>query len=222
MPNIRLVSSKFSPYSHRVEMALIEKNIPYEKEIIDLQNKSEKFVEDSPLGKVPLIYFDDKILFESIAICEYLEEAFAQNPLHPSDLFAKATHRAWMEISNSLMAATFGLIWSKNQQEFDQKKIEIDLRLKALDHYLKFSPYFEGEKFHLVDICLASALKPLNFIDIKFTLEVFDRYPNAAAYSENVITRGSLSKILPKDYEDIFKSYLERKSSHLLTMSFAL
>ncbi len=222
MPNIKLLSSKFSPYSHRVEMALIEKNIPYEKEIIDLQNKPEKFVEDSPLGKVPLIYFDDKILFESIAICEYLEEAFVESPLHPSDIFIKATHRAWMELSNSLMAATFGLIWSKNQLEFDQKKIEIDLRLKALDRYLKFSPYFEGEKFHLVDICLASALKPLSFIDVKFTLEVFDRYPSAAAYAENVITRGSLSKVLPKDYEDIFKSYLERKSSHLLTMSFAL
>ena len=78
---IKLVTSKFSPYSHRVEMVLIEKNISYEKEVIDLQHRPEQFVKDSPLGKVPLLYADGKILFESIVICEYLEEAFPETPL---------------------------------------------------------------------------------------------------------------------------------------------
>ena len=87
---IKLVTSKFSPYGHRVEMVLIEKNISYEKEVIDLQHRPEKFVKDSPLGKVPLLYADGKILFESIVICEYLEEIFPENPLHPKNPYDKA------------------------------------------------------------------------------------------------------------------------------------
>lgn len=219
---IKLLASKFSPYSHRVEMALIEKNIPYEKEIVNLQDKPEQFVKDSPLGKAPLLYVDDKVLFESIAICEYLDEAFPETPLHSKDVYDKAWHRAWMEFSNSILASTFGMMWSKNQEEFDLKKADTVSKLAALDKHLRFSPYFDGERFSLVDACLASAFKPLVFIDNKFTLEIFDLHKNAATYAENVVTRGSLTKSLPDDYEEIFKSFLERRKSHLLTMSFSL
>ena len=83
MSKIKLITSKLSPYGHRVEMVLLEKNIPYEKEYVDLTNKPEWFVNDSPLGKVPLLYVDDKPLFESLAICEYLDETFTNNNLHP-------------------------------------------------------------------------------------------------------------------------------------------
>ena len=104
MPKIKLITSTLSPYGQRVEIVLIEKNIPYEKQEIDLANKPDFLVKDSPISKVPLLYVDDKPLFESIAICEYLEEAFTQNPLHPKDLYMKAWHRGWMEFSNGILS----------------------------------------------------------------------------------------------------------------------
>lgn len=219
---IKLITSKLSPYGHRVEMVLIEKNIPYEKQDISLATKPDWFVKDAPLGKVPLLYVGDKPLFESIAICEYLEEAFPENPLHPKDALLKGWHRGWMEVASGITSATLGMIFSQNQEEFDLKKVEIVTRLAAIDKHLKFSPYFDGEKFSLVDACMASAFKPLTFIDNKFTLEIFDLYKTAATYVESVVARGSLHKALPDDYEILFKGLLERKKSHLLTMSFSL
>ncbi len=219
---LKLVTSKLSPYGHRVEMVLIEKNIPYEKENIVLAEKPDWFINDAPLGKVPLLYVGEKALFESIAICEYLEDAFLENPLHPQDPLQKAWHRAWMEVSTGILSGTFGMVFSQNQKEFDEKKLETVLRIAAIDKHLKFSPYFDGDKFSLVDACLASALKPLTFIDQKFTLEIFDRYKNAATYVENAVARGSLHKSLPDDYEELFKGLIQRKNSHLLTMSFSL
>lgn len=219
---IKLVTSRFSPYGHRVEMTLIEKNIPYEKQEVDLSNKPEWFVKDSPLAKAPLLYVGDKPLFESIAICEYLDGAFPENPLHPKDLYTKAWHRGWMEFSSAILAGTFGMMFAQNQEQFDLKKAETVSKLATLDKYLKFGPYFDGDKFSLVDVCLATAFKPLTFIDNKFTLEIFDLHKNVATYVEGIVTRGSLHKALPSDYEDLFKSFLERKKSHLLTMSFSL
>jgi glutathione S-transferase len=93
MSKLKLVTAKFSPYGHRVEMTLIEKNIPYEKIDIDLANRPDWFVKESPIGKVPILYIDDKILFESMVICEYLEESFSDLPLHPKDLIIKAIRR---------------------------------------------------------------------------------------------------------------------------------
>ncbi len=225
MPNkLKLATSKFSPYGHRVEMVLIEKNIPYEKVNVDLANRPDWFVKDAPMGKIPLLYVDENPLplFESIAICEYLEDAFPENPLHPKDLHTRALHRAWMEFSSGVLAATFGMIFSQNQEQFDVKKAEAISKLEILNKHLKFSPYFDGEKFSLADICLASAFKPLAHIDQKFTLEIFDLHKNVATYVESAVTRGSLTKALPADYDELFKSFLERKKSHLLTMSFSL
>ncbi len=222
MPKIKLITSTLSPYGQRVEIVLIEKNIPYEKQEIDLANKPDFLVKDSPISKVPLLYVDDKPLFESIAICEYLEEAFTQNPLHPKDLYMKAWHRGWMEFSNGILASTFGLIFSQDQQSFDLKKAEIVGKLKILDANLKFNPYFDGDQYSMVDICLASAFKPLTFIDKKFTLELFDLHKNVATYVEGAVTRGSVHKALSSDYEDVFKKFIEKKKSHLLTMSFSL
>jgi len=219
---LKLVTSKFSPYCHRVEMVLIEKNIPYEKQEIILSDKPDWFVNDAPLGKVPLLYVGDKKLFESLAICEYLEDAFPENPLHPKDPVGKALHRAWMEFSSGILATIFGVMFAQNQEEFDLKKAEVVSKLAILDKNLKFNPYFDGDKFSMVDICLASVLKPLTHIDTKFTLEIFDLHKKVATYVESIVTRGSLHKALPNDYDEIFKSFLERKKSHLLTMSFSL
>ena len=135
---LKLVSSKFSPYCHRVEMVLIEKNIPYEKQEVVLSDKPDWFVKDAPLGKVPLLYVGDKPLFESLAICEYLEEAFPENPLHPKDPYAKAWHRAWMEFSSGILASTFGMMFAQNQEQFDIKKAETVSKLAILDKHLKF------------------------------------------------------------------------------------
>lgn len=219
---LKLVGSKFSPFCHRVEMVLLEKNIPYEKEDIVISDKPEWFKKEAPLGKVPLLYVGEKPLFESIAICEYLEDAFPESPLHPADLVSRGWHRGWMEFSNGILAGTFGMMFSQNQQEFDEKKAETVARVAILDKHLKFNPYFDGEKFSLVDACLASAFKPLTYIDNKFTLEIFDLHKNAATYIESIVARGSLHKALPSDYEELFKAFLERKKSHLLTMSFSL
>ncbi len=222
MPKLKLVTSKFSPYGHRVEMVLIEKNIPYEKKEIDLGAKPDWFAKDSPLAKVPLLYVDDKPLFESLAICEFLEENFPNNALHSKDSYTKAWHRGWMEFSNGILAETFGMMFAQNQEQLDIKKAATSAKLATLEKHMKFHPYFDGELFCLVDLCLATAFKPLIFIDSKFTLEIFDLYKNVAIYAEGVVTRGSLHKALPSDYEEIFKSFLERKKSHLLTMSFSM
>ncbi len=219
---IKLVTSKFSPYGYRVEMALIEKNIPYQKEYIDLSNRPDWFTKDSPLGKVPIIYIGNKVLFESTVICEYLDEAYKDVPLQPTDLYTKYWHRAWIEFSNGILAETLGMCFAQNQEQFDIKKAALNEKLAIFDKYVKFNPYFEGDKFSLVDICLASVFKPLTFIDNKFTLEIFDLHKNTATYVESVVTRGSLNKALPKDYEELFKAFLERRKSHLLTMSFSL
>ena len=60
----------------------------------------------SPLGKVPLLKVArpgavDVVLFESAAICEFIEETQAGPALHPADPIERAEHRAWIEFASA-------------------------------------------------------------------------------------------------------------------------
>src|SRR5688572_11309954 len=89
---IELISYKLCPFVQRSVILLKEKNIDFDIKYLEadeLKNKPEWFLKISPLGKVPVIKIDDRVLFESAIINEYLDET---NPpyFQPSDPFIKA------------------------------------------------------------------------------------------------------------------------------------
>ena len=85
----KLVSHKLCPYVQRAVIALVEKDVPFERIDIDLAHKPDWFLKISPLGKTPVLLVGDHAIFESAVILEYLEETEAR-PLHPSDPLRRA------------------------------------------------------------------------------------------------------------------------------------
>jgi glutathione S-transferase len=71
---LELVSHKLCPYVQRVAIALAEKGASYERIHIDLADKPDWFIAISPLARVPLLKVDGAVLFESAAICDYLDD----------------------------------------------------------------------------------------------------------------------------------------------------
>jgi len=107
-----LISHTMCPYVQRAAIALTEKAVAFERVYVDLSNKPDWFKAISPLGKVPLLRVrrggdeveggDEVVLFESVAILEYLEDT-QPHPLHPADPVVRARHRAWMEVGSSML-----------------------------------------------------------------------------------------------------------------------
>lgn len=218
MSNLKLLTSAFSPYGQRVETLLLEKNISYSKEFIDLSNKPSWFVETSPLGKIPVLLVDDRPLFESLAILEYLEATYTENILHPKNQFVLAWHRGWMEFSNTLLSLTFGLVFADNAQTIIDKQQELKNKLALFAKQLKYQPYFNGDFFSILDIAMASAMQSLLFLSEKFNLNLFENLDNLLQYANNVVSRPSFVKSLPENYVQIFENFLQRKNSFLLKL----
>ena len=105
MATLTLISHPLCPYVQRAVIALIEKSVPYERVDVDLANKPAWFKAISPLGKTPVLKVDDRAIFESAVIVEYLEDTQA-NPLHPTDPLARAEHRAFIEFASSLLTTS--------------------------------------------------------------------------------------------------------------------
>jgi maleylacetoacetate isomerase len=93
-----------SSSSWRVRWALEIKNIKYTSQHIDLlsgESEREPHLSRNPMGYVPALEVDGKILIESMAIIEWIEETYPEPSLFPKDSIDRAHVRALAEIINA-------------------------------------------------------------------------------------------------------------------------
>ena len=87
-----------SSAAYRVRIALNLKGLAYQSvsvSLLDGQHKSDKYVSANPQGLVPALELDDgRVLSQSVAILEYLEECYPHTPLLPSDPLEKSRVRS--------------------------------------------------------------------------------------------------------------------------------
>lgn len=90
-----------SSASYRVRIALNLKNIKYEKVSINLvegMQQSSDYLENNPQGLVPLLDDNGFMISQSLAICEYLEEAYPDSSILPADPKLRALSRGYAQI----------------------------------------------------------------------------------------------------------------------------
>jgi len=91
-----------SSSSYRVRIAMNLKGIDYRQRPVNLlrsggEQKQPEYRSINPLGLVPALVHGERVVVQSVAICEYLEEAFPTPALLPSDIAGRARVRALMQ-----------------------------------------------------------------------------------------------------------------------------
>ena len=125
---LRLISHNQCPFVQRALIVLGEKNVAHDVEYVDLRNKPAWFTALSPRGKVPLLVVDGVTLFESSAICEFLEETAPGIRLHPADPVERARHRAWIEFASGTLTDIAGLYAAHDEPLFALKRAGVERR----------------------------------------------------------------------------------------------
>jgi glutathione S-transferase len=91
-------NKNYSSWSMRPWLALKHAGVDFEEVLIPLgevgEGRAELIRPYSPSGKVPALKHGDLILWESLAICEYVAELFPSAQLWPEDRTARALARA--------------------------------------------------------------------------------------------------------------------------------
>jgi maleylacetoacetate isomerase len=97
MAEITLFDYWRSSASYRVRIALNLKGLDYNSVAVDLvkgEHKSPAHLARQPQGIVPAIEIDGKVLTQSLAIIEYLDEVFGPVALMPDDVSGRQRVRA--------------------------------------------------------------------------------------------------------------------------------
>ncbi len=169
--------------AYRVRVALALKNIAHEVVAIDMaggEHQGERFKSINPQGVLPAL--DDghgTVLFQSLAIVEYLDETYPEPPLLPADSAGRARVRGLALIH----AADVHPLLVPRVRSHLQKDAGLDdaavqrwlaraltTGLDAIETNLACSPhtgtFCHGEAPTLADICLCSQLLAMVFFKV--------------------------------------------------------
>ena len=171
---MRLYNS-LGPNPRLVRLFLLEKGIEIPAEEIDIragENRRAPYTDKNPSGQLPSIELDDgRVLSETVAICEYIEDTHPTPALIGSNPEEKAETRMWVrrvelniteQLYNGFRFAE-GLAMFKDRvhvipQAADDLKAIVQERLAWLDDLLSGKSWIVGDRFTLADIVLYCAL----------------------------------------------------------------
>jgi glutathione S-transferase len=151
--SITLYYGSGSPYAWRVQLALEHKALPYERKILSFSagdTRKPEFLALNPRHRVPVIVDGDFVLYESNAIVEYLDEAYAGRgaPLFPGDARTRALiRRLILEVDNYFDKAIDPIVdeaFAKKPEERDPMRLAKG-KEGVIEEYALFARAMRGE-----------------------------------------------------------------------------
>lgn len=173
----RLYHVALSPFCRKVRLTLAEKKI--EVELIEERywEPSPDFLRRNPAGKVPVLRLDNRMMSESQAICEYLEETVPTPPLLPRDPEGRYEVRrlcGWFddkfnqEVTRKVMGER---VWKKVMKKGypDSKTVKeglsaIKFHIDYMSWLLDQRRWLAGDVMTLADFTAAAHLSCLDYI----------------------------------------------------------
>lgn len=173
----RLFHAPLSPFCRKVRLSLAEKKIECELVEERYWEQDPDFMRRNPAGKVPILKIDGKVLTESAAICEYLEELHPEPSLMPKGPEARHEVRrliGWFddkfhsEVTSKLLNER---VYRKLQGTGYPDSSNVKAGSKAIKYHLDYMAWLldhrrwlAGDNMTLADFAAAAHLSSLDYI----------------------------------------------------------
>ena len=202
---MQLVGSLTSPFSRKVRICFIEKEISYSLLLEDGWNINTKLYEINPLGKIPcLLLSNDHPIFDSSVIADYIDGMSGINSLFPQLNLEKAKVKTFEALADGILDAAIlvrreRMFRSKAEQSqawIERQLSKVQASLKYLSDSVGTSEYCNLNRFTLSDIAVGCALDWLDFRlpEINWRAD----HPNLGIYFSNLNLRPSFSLTDPR------------------------
>jgi glutathione S-transferase len=195
---IRLYDYPDCPFCQKVRLVLAEKDLEFEKVLVDLrkgEQRAPEFLKLNPYGKVPVLIDEDVVIYDSTIINEYLDEEYPNPALMPEDSAGRARVRLLEDFADNSFTPPAGLVLAelhKAEAERDAEKLrryqtELVRVLGRLESGLDGKAFLAGE-FSLADVAFAPRVLVLSQLGV----ELDSRLQNVAAWIGRLRERPSV------------------------------
>jgi glutathione S-transferase len=155
-----LYSGPVSLYSRKIEIALAEKNVSYQRVMVPFTQtagyspKNPDVLRVNPKGQVPVLIDGDLEIYESTVIMEYLEDLYPNPPLYPKAAKARARVRLMeLEADEVLFVPVHVLLFRTEPpgSDIEKRKKQEALALPAMKEvavgFSRLNTVLEGRAF---------------------------------------------------------------------------
>lgn len=176
-PNaLTLYGAWFCPFVQRAWIVLHEKAVPHRYVEVNPYKKPRSLLDLNPRGLVPTLHVPggegkERGLYESLVVCEYLDEAFGaeDEKLLWGDAYQRARCRLWIDhVATRIVPAFYRVLQHTPEKPYTIAEARGEL-LRHIETFVREmdpkGPWFLGDRFSLVDVALAPWAKRLFVID---------------------------------------------------------
>lgn len=163
-----------SPYARKVRIVLLEKQLEFVAESVDLGARPSALLAISPLGKIPALLDDDgTAVFDSTVIVEYLEDRYPDPPMLGHTWSERLAQRALEELGDTIADEAVALMRANRAGEplaIERSKAALDRALVALsERFLagKLPPFGSGT---------AAVIAALGYVELRHGRSSFERF----------------------------------------------
>lgn len=205
----KLYGANASPFVRKVRVALAEKGIDYDHDPVVPFNPSAEYLEKSPLGKIPCYEDDSVTLPDSSCILAYLDRAYPDPSLYPSDKAEFGRALWYEEYGDTRLVESVGAVFFQRiirpaffKEETDNEAVRevLEEKLPPVFDYLEGElgdkEFLVGEQFSIADIGIGSPFG--NFAHGGEKVDA-GRWPKLAAYVERIHGRDSFAALFEEE-----------------------
>jgi glutathione S-transferase len=150
----------YSNYYNIPKHALLYKGVAFLEDLV--YPSAEGYNKLSPALKVPSITTDDgQHLSEAAVLCEYIEDAYPEKPLFPTDVFARNKTRQLMHMAELYLELPNRRLipYSFSNQSVPDKLVAevvsvVERGINSVNALATFDPWVLGTEFTMADIYL--------------------------------------------------------------------
>lgn len=193
--SLKLYGANVCPFVHRVRLVLEEKGLEHDYVSIDLANKPDWYHEVLPTGRVPLLEHKGARIWESAIVCEYLEDAFSEPALTPSDPAEKAKMRLLIDwIGSKFVPPYYKLLAAQEQDTQEEHRGSLEEALRELEERLGETegPYFL-ESLSLADLELYPWFERMCVLEHYRNFQISDEFSRVKNWRDTLASRRSAS-----------------------------
>jgi glutathione S-transferase len=199
---MKIYGDPLSTNTRKVLTTLAELDMAHEFVHVDFargEHKHAAHLERQPFGQMPALDDDGFVLYETHAMCRYLD-ARAGGRLLPSDLKSRALADQWMSVESANFSAHamkfvyhYLLRVEQAADVLGRAGAGLDQALGILAKELTAKPYIAGQGFTLADICY---MPYFEYALLTPAREHFEKYPSTVTWWARVQDRPSWRKVV--------------------------
>lgn len=163
---MKLYGHPISTCTRKVLCALAEKGQQADFVTVDImtgEGKKPEHMARHPFGQIPVLEEGGFQLFESRAICRYLDETLPGAKLTPGDARGRGVMEQWISVEQSnFTPPTMKIVWQQffhkmmgkpcDETQVQEGLTGLDRALDVMEKRLSQTPFLAGEQFTLADL----------------------------------------------------------------------